>query len=174
MAQELKRRDQDIAGWKTKYELAMKSGPGKGESPKGKAAELARQLAMLEQQRNDLAEQLFSVQDALKRQQADTQLAKNTWQFELTAAQQKNAALEAEKSKWKTNRTKVASPAGTPEAEQAQQQAAWRRERLLHQAKAVRGFRQQLVEYNAAAEVGRLEIAATGAGCGRARKNLGK
>ncbi len=159
MTQELARRDQEIAGWKTKYELAMKSAPGKGETLKGKAAELAKQLIMLEQQRNDLAEQLFSVQDSLKRHQAETQTAKNTWQAELAAQQQKTEALEAEKAKWKTQRVKAAPATGAPDSEEARQQAARHRERLLRQARGVRSFRQQLVEYKAAAEVGRLEIA---------------
>ena len=157
----LKERDAQVAEWKQKFESAQaaaaKAPAGKlsgKESEKVKA--LAGQLEMLEQQRNDLANQLFAAQDSLKRFQEESLLAKNSMEGKLISLEQKTAALEAERARWKSQAAKPA--AGGKVSPEAAKQTQWQRERLLRQAKALRTFRQQIKETQTNVTTGRDEL----------------
>ncbi|HVT81800.1 MAG TPA: hypothetical protein VHM90_14235 [Phycisphaerae bacterium] len=162
LTQQLAERDAQIAQLRQKLEAAQ-SAPRGGE--KGGAAspadaqkmqELSKQVQMLEQQRNELATQLFSIQDTARRQQEEFLLAKNGLEAKLLAASERNAKLEAEKSAWKQR--PQASSTAAPNAK-AQEQAAFQRERLLRQARALRAFRQQVRDTQGGLEEGRAELA---------------
>lgn len=177
LSAELQARDAQIVQWQEKYQAAVaaaesggKSGKSSGSDAQAKVKELASQLAMLEQQRDELANQLFTIQDNVRRQQEEAILATNVLEGKLLSLEQKNAALEAEKSAWKSHSKgggggRDATPATQTSVEsiselaRAQQQMAQQRERLLRRARALRGYRQQTQETRQALENSREEIA---------------
>ena len=108
---------------------------------------------MLEQQRQDLATQLFAAQDALKRQAEKALLEKNAVTAELVQLRQRNGALEAELATAGSGTSYVA------ESGQAQQAAGAHRERLLRQARNLRAYRKQVRETTTTLEQHREEIA---------------
>jgi chromosome segregation ATPase len=161
---EITQRDTQIAAWQEKYTAtrgvaeaaaaASASASGNGDQ----VPELAPQVQMFQQQRDDLAAQLFAVQDALKKQQQEALLTQNGLEARLLEQQQKNTALEAEKSSWQKPDAAAASGA-TATASDHGPQAGWHRQRLLTQAKALRMLRHQIGETQTAQAAGRVELA---------------
>ena len=143
-----------------KLEATEKSAPTLKLSGKEsqKVKELAKQMQMLEGQRNDLASQLFAAQDALKKLQEESLLAKNSFESQLLSLQQKTSALESEKSAWQKNKSKNPIPASPETLAQSEKQAAFHRHRLLRQAKSLRQVRVQFHDIQVAVEKGREDI----------------
>jgi len=160
LTQQIAQRDQQIQELAQKLEAAEKAGPTLKLSGKEsqKVKEIAKQMQMLEGQRNDLASQLFAAQDSLKKLQEESLLAKNALESQLLSLQQKTAALESEKHSWQKQKSANPIPATPETLAQSQKQAAFHRHRLLRQAKALRQVRVQIRDTQVAVEQGREEI----------------
>ncbi len=160
LTQQIAERDAQIAQLRQSMEGGKSGKKGGAESAANalKVQDLTKHAQMLEQQRNELATQLFSVQDTLRRQQEESLLAKNGLEAKLLALSEKTSKLEAEKSTWKQRPQSAAGAAQSGNPKAAQQQA-FQRDRLLRQAKALRTFRLQIRDTQGSLEQGREELA---------------
>ena len=113
------------------------AGAGTAGNPQLEA--LTQQVEILDKQRNDLAAQLFTIQDTLRRQTDESLLAKNSMEGELLTLRRRHAELEAERKQWKSQHTGNAagiSPEQAANLEQVQASLGTHRDRLLRQARA--------------------------------------
>ena len=123
--------------------------------------ELKAQIDMLEKQRLDLAGQIFTVQDAMRRHSEDAMLAKNVMESELIELRRRHAALEAERKSWQSTpppHTPPTPPQGGVSPEEAERVAA-HHEKLLQQARTLRAHKRQSRESAATLEQNRQDIA---------------
>ncbi len=123
---------------------------------------LARQVHMLEQQRDELGAQLFTVQDILRRQTDESLLAKNSLEGELFSLRRRHAELEAERTTWQSQQVGRLAEASSEQVEQieaAQEALAAHHERLLRQARTLRAYRKQVRETKGTLEQHREDIA---------------
>jgi hypothetical protein len=156
---EMAARDKEIAGLREKAEAASKlqASPAASAQEKGKAGdakkELAKHIQMLEQQRDELAKQLFTVQDQLKRQEQEWVLARNVLEGKVLDLEQRNEMLEGEKEKLRKRQAGGNAPAAV------QEQLAAHRDRLLRQARVVRQFRKQVGQSKTSLESNREDLA---------------
>ena len=163
LALQLAEREEEIAEWKAKYQAAAAAAPTAGEN--AETHELQQQLNTLEQQRTDLAHQLFAIQDELRRQQEDFLLSKNGMEGKLLTATNQIDILEAEKSAWQSQAQSIPGGATGPLAPlsdlagDSARHIAGHRQRLLHKARTLRAFRQQVGDYQRGLEKNREEIA---------------
>jgi chromosome segregation ATPase len=123
---------------------------------------LSQQVDMLDRQRNDLAAQLFALQDTLRRQTDEALLAKNSLEGELLTLRRRHAALEAERNQWQSQPPTVdpsTHAQQSAELEQVQASLAAHHDRLLRQARTLRAYRRQVRETKSTLETSREEIA---------------
>ncbi len=121
--------------------------------------ELRRQLTQMEAQRNELATQLFAIQDSLQRREEEALLTRSSLEGQLLDLQEKTERLEAEKSRWTTPATAahaVSTKAGNVLIDSAR--LGQNRERLLRQARSLRAYRKQMRESTGTLASGRDEL----------------
>ena len=129
LTRQIAARDAEIAQWKQQYETTQAAAPSGAPSAPA-SPELAAQIQTLERQRAELEGRLAELE-------------------------QKYAALQAEKTTWTKAAVPLLRDPQNPQAPQPQ----WHRQRLLRQARALRGFRRQINDTQSALENGRAEIA---------------
>jgi chromosome segregation ATPase len=122
---------------------------------------LTQQVDILDRQRNDLAAQLFTIQDTLRRQTDESLLAKNSLEGELLTLRRRHAALEAERNQWQSSPPPTTDITAEQAAsfEQAQASLAAHHDRLLRQARTLRAYRRQVRETKGTLESHREDIA---------------
>ncbi len=163
LTQEIAQRDAQIATWQQKFQAAQTAASSRPTAPNPQDAarinELSNQVEMFQLQRDDLAAQLFALQNLQRKQQEESVLARDALESKLHELHQRNSTLEAEKSTWKQSLQATTDQTDPADVAAALKQSQYQRQRLLKQARALRTFRGQIRESQSALSVSRSELA---------------